>query len=68
MNSFKQDSSPSDIMPGELRRFDLLTKDEKEIEELKEVISEKGLSRNDLAIILFCLRVKPRFSRSDFGI
>lgn len=68
MDAFKQDSSPSNTVLGELRRFELLTEDEKEIEEMEKVISEKGLSRNELAIILFCLRVRPGFSRLDFGI
>ncbi len=67
MNNFNQNSSPSNTL-GELRRFELMTEDKEEIAELKRVISEKGLTRNDLAIILLYLRVRPEFSRSDFGI
>lgn len=68
MDTFNHDSPPGNTTLGELRRFELMTEDKEDIAELKRVISEKGLSRNDLAIILFNLRVRPGFSRSDFGI
>lgn len=67
MSKLKKEQ-PSDTCMGELRRFELLTKSAKDIIELNRVITDRGLSRQDLAIILFCLRVRPGFDRSDFGI
>ncbi len=52
----------------EWRRFELLTDDKREIEELESLCKEKGLKREDLARILFNLRVRPEFQKSDFGI
>ena len=52
----------------EYRRFELLTDNEAEKERLERVIAEKNLSRQDLAIILFGLRVQPGFGKKDFGI
>lgn len=56
------------VVMGELRRFALTTQNETELEELERVLVEKRLSRQDLAIILFGLHVKPGIVRSDFGI
>lgn len=53
---------------AELRRFELLTEDATEAAELFEIILDKGLSRRDLAVILFRLRVRPGFVPLDFGI
>lgn len=50
------------------RRFELLAVDETERARLERVIAEHGLSRQDLAIILFGLRVRPGFGKKDFGI
>lgn len=50
------------------RRFELTTQNEQEKKELERVLDEKHLSRKDLAIILFGLRVRPGFSRKDFDI
>lgn len=50
------------------RRFELTTENEEEEKELERVLEEKHLSRKDLAVILFGLRVRPGFQRSDFGI
>lgn len=50
------------------RRFELTTRCEKEKEDLERVLDEKHLSRQDLATILFGLRVRPEYQRSDFGI
>ena len=50
------------------RRFELTTQNNEEKEELERVLEEKHLSRRELAIILFSLRVRPGFSRKDFGI
>lgn len=52
----------------EWRRFELLTEDKEEIEQLESLCRTKGLSRQDLARILFSLRVRPEFQKSDFGI
>lgn len=49
-------------------RFELTTQNEEEEKQLERVLDEKNLSRQDLAIILFSLRVRPEFSRRDFGI
>ncbi len=53
---------------NEWQRFEQITKNEKEEQELERVLSEKNLSRQDLAVILFGLRVRPGYHRSDFGI
>lgn len=50
------------------RRFELLVQTEKQNEELERVLKEKALSRQDIAIILLGLRVRPEFGRSSFGI
>ncbi len=52
----------------EHRRFELLTDNEAEKECLERILAEKNLSRQDLAIILFGLRVLPGFGKKDFGI
>lgn len=50
------------------RRFELTTQNEQEKKELERVLDEKHLSRQELAVILFGLRVRPGFSRKDFDI
>lgn len=52
----------------EWRRFELLTESEQERIRLEEVLHRSNLSRQDLAIILFDLRVRPGFGKADFGI
>lgn len=52
----------------EWRRFELLTEDRDEIDRFTELCKQKNLSREDLARILFTLRVRPGFGREDFGI
>lgn len=52
----------------EWRRFELTTKDEHEKARLEKILHERGLSRQDLAIILFGLRVRSGFGKEDFGI
>lgn len=56
--------------PGEMewRRFELTTENIAERERLESLIIERGLSRRDLAIILFGLRVRPEFGKEHFGI
>ena len=54
--------------PMEWRRFELLTESAAERERLERLLSEYNLSRRDLAIILFGLRVRPEFGKEDFGI
>lgn len=49
-------------------RFEQTTQNAEEEKELERVLDEKNLSRQDLAIILFGLRVRPGFCRRDFGI
>lgn len=50
------------------RRFELTVKNKNDYDCLEQVIKEKKLSRKDLAVILFGLRVRPGFQRSDFDI
>ncbi len=50
------------------RRLELITQNETEEKELERILDEKHLSRQDLAIILFSLRVRPGYQRTDFGI
>lgn len=52
----------------EWRRFELLTETKAEEERLERVLTEHDLSRQDLAVILFGLRVRPGFLKEDFGI
>lgn len=56
--------------PGEMvwRRFELTTENVAERERLESLLIERGLSRRDLAIILFGLRVRPEFGKEHFGI
>ncbi len=49
-------------------RFELLAETGAEKEHLERVLGEHGLSRQDLTVILFGLRVRPGFSKEDFGI
>lgn len=58
----------SEGLNTEWRRFELLTEDRDEIDRFTELCKQKNLSREDLARILFTLRVRPGFGREDFGI
>lgn len=62
----KKVGQPTEHM--EWRRFELLTESEQERIRLEEVLRRSNLSRQDLAIILFGLRVRPGFGKADFGI
>lgn len=50
------------------RRFELTAPDSRAEERLIQVIANKELTREDLAVILLWLRVRPGFSREDFGV
>ncbi len=63
-----KDESSDIFFRAKWRRFELLTEDKEEIEQLESLCRTKGLSRQDLARILFSLRVRPEFQKSDFGI
>lgn len=54
--------------PNEWWRFEDITENEAERSRMERVIEERCLSRQDLAIILFGLRVRPGFGKKDFGI
>jgi hypothetical protein len=56
------------LLHGELRRFEVTTTDDAKKERLETLIKSKNLTREDLALILFNLRIRPGFSRQDFGI
>lgn len=58
----------SELRKTEWRRFELLTEDPEELKMLDDVLDRKDLNRQDLAVILFSLRVRPEFQKSDFGI
>lgn len=62
----KKVGQPAERM--EWRRFELLTESEQERIRLEEVLRRSNLSRQDLAVILFGLRVRPGFGKADFGI
>lgn len=59
---------PYQVARTEWRRFELLTSDESEKKRLEKLIAEKNLSRQDLAVILFGLRVLPGYGKEDFDI
>ena len=50
------------------RRLELKVSGEAEKERLERLVKEKNLSRQDMAVILFGLRVRPGFGKKDFGI
>lgn len=52
----------------ELRRFELLTDDEQDVEEVERILCNRGITRQELAKILFTVRVRPGFQKADFGI
>jgi len=52
----------------EWQRFELLAENEQERIRLERVLKRSDLSRQDLAVILFGLRVRPGFGKEDFGI
>lgn len=52
----------------EWRRFELISDNPEEIANVKKLLEEKGITRQELAFILFNLRVRQGFSREDFGI
>ena len=51
----------------EWRRFELITEDEKMIAALDSLLDRKRLSREELAIILLSLRVRPGIGEEAFG-
>ena len=55
-------------LPMEWRRFEDITENEEERSRLEKVLRKSNLTRQGLAIILFGLRVRPEFSKRDFGI
>lgn len=52
---------------NEWRRFELITEDEKMITALDSLLGRKRLSREELAIILLSLRVRPGIGEEAFG-
>lgn len=54
--------------PNEWRMFEDISENEAERSRLERMIEDHCLSRQDLAIILFGLRVRPGFGKKDFGI
>ncbi len=55
------------MQSNELRRLEIIG-NENDAKELESLCKEKGLTKQDLAKILFTVRVRPGFQRSDFGI
>lgn len=52
----------------EWRRFQLITEDQDQIRKLERLLAEKALTRQELALILFSLRVRPGMTPQDFGM
>ncbi len=52
----------------QLRRFEVITNSEEEMSRCEKLLEEKKINRQELALILFCLRVRHGLSREDFGI
>lgn len=52
----------------EWRRFQLITEDQDQIRKLERLLEEKALTRQELALILFSLRVRPGMTPQDFGM
>lgn len=50
------------------RRFELVTDDRSQVEELNAVLDEAHLTRRGLAVIVASLRVRPGFGLKDFDI
>lgn len=61
-------NTESKLRPMKWRRFELLTENKRDRKRLERILRKRGLSRQDLAIILFGLRVRPGFGKEDFGI
>lgn len=59
---------PCNMETPEWRRFELLAETDGERERLEKILDGHSLSRQDLAVILFGLRVRPGFGKKDFGI
>ena len=55
------------MQSNELRRIEIIG-NENDAKELESLCKEKGLTKQDLAKILFTVRVRPGIQRSDFGI
>ena len=49
-------------------RFELVTDDRSQIEELNAVLAKARLTRRELAVIVASLRVRPGFVLKDFDI
>ena len=49
-------------------RFELVTDDQRQIEELNSVLNKAHLTRQELAVIVASLRVLPGFALKDFDI
>lgn len=50
------------------RRFEVIAKNKDEMSRCEKLLKDKKINRQELALILFCLRIRPEFSREDFGI
>jgi len=50
------------------RRFELVTDDRSQVEELNAVLDKARLTRRELAVIVASLRVRPGFALKDFDI
>lgn len=49
-------------------RFEVIANSEEEMSRCEKLLEEKKINRQELALILFCLRIRPGLSREDFGI
>lgn len=50
------------------RRFEVITDDDAELIRCEKLLHDKNINRQELATILFSLRVRPGFDRQLFGL
>lgn len=67
LRAIKEDHTEITKPRNEWRRFELITEDEKMIAALDSLLDRKQLSREELAIILLSLRVRPGIGEEAFG-
>ncbi len=53
---------------AEWRRFEVITEDDKQVAQLEALLESKQITRRELALILFSLRVRSGFRPADFDI
>lgn len=67
LRATKEEHTETTKPHNEWRRFELITEDEKMIAALDFLLDRKRISREELAIILLSLRVRPGIGEEAFG-